>query len=96
MKYINSGQKKEELQVLRAIAFLGIFLSHARVSVSWAKLGVSIFFVLSGCLMTCNYYDKELKCSIKDNLQFSINKIKKLYVLHIVTMVCAILLVQRP
>ena len=75
MNYISKGQKIESIQALRALAFLGIFLSHARAPVSWAQLGVSVFFVLSGCLMTCNYYDKEMEISIKKNSIFAIKKL---------------------
>lgn len=81
-------QKMESLQALRALAFIGIFLRHAGSEVSWPALGVSIFFVLSGFFMILTYEDRKLSCSIKTNLSFSINKIKKIYPLHIITMIC--------
>ena len=84
--------KISSLQALRALAFLGIFLSHAGAPVEWAKLGVSVFFVLSGYLMTDNYREREMEISVKKNCLFAAGKIKKLYPLHILTMVCAALL----
>lgn len=49
MKSLNS--KIMSLQALRALAFLGIFLSHTNCFIQWPWLGVSTFFVLSGFLM---------------------------------------------
>lgn len=80
------------LQALRAFAFLGIFLSHAGSPVRWGFLGVSIFLVLSGFLMIYKYGNKSIVCSIKENIAFSLRKIKKLYLLHIITMCLAVLL----
>ena len=81
------------IQALRAFAFLGIFLSHAGARIlKWPQLGVSIFYVLSGYLMYFQYASKDIGCSIKSNALFSGSKIKKLYPLHIVTMLCAIVL----
>ena len=80
----------DSLQALRALAFLGIFFLHSQFFVSWAQLGVSVFFVMSGFLMTYRYENVELDTSLKNNIHFSLGKIKKLYPLHIITMICAI------
>ncbi len=85
----NSVQKIESLQALRALAFLGIFLLHVGCVVEWATLGVACFFVLSGFLLVNSYRGKELELSIFNNFKFSIKKIKKLYPLHIITMLIA-------
>lgn len=82
----------ESLQALRGIAILGIFLHHAYFFFDWSRIGVSVFFVLSGFLMMYNYSDRPLPSSFKDNLRFSINRIKKLYSLHIITMVLCFIL----
>lgn len=88
----NKG-KIVSIQALRALAFLGIFLSHADApNFKWPALGVSIFYVLSGYLMFLQYGDSEINCSVKENIQFSWGKIKKLYPLHIITMCFAIVL----
>ncbi|MBP3819510.1 MAG: acyltransferase [Butyrivibrio sp.] len=83
----------ESLQVIRALAFLGIFLSHSGVvefsaSGTW---GVSVFFILSGFLMFRSYDSTERikHYGIQYSIKFGINKIKKLYSLHIVTMLLA-------
>ena len=47
----SSNSKIMSLQALRALAFLGIFLSHTNCYIQWPWLGVSTFFVLSGFLM---------------------------------------------
>lgn len=41
---VNTKKDKiASLQVLRALAFIGIFLSHAGYYVKWSALGVSVF-----------------------------------------------------
>lgn len=81
----SGGEQIESLQALRALAFLGVFLQH----LGELKLGawaVSVFFVLSGMLMGYRYNDVQLDCSPLNCVKFAIQKIKKLYPLHIVTM----------
>ena len=79
-------KRLDTLQPLRALAFLAIFTSHSELS-SLGAWGVSVFLVLSGFLMFYNYHDRTLGTSLKDSLFFSFNKIKKLYPLHIFTMI---------
>ncbi len=79
-----------QLQALRALAFLGIFISHSGLSSQLGAWGVSIFFVLSGFLTAYNSNNKKLPSGIKESLKYSINKILKLYPLHIVMMLSAI------
>ena len=88
-------QRIDSLQALRALAFLGIFLRHARCSVEWAMLGVSVVFVMSGFLMEYRYGQSDLKSSVKDNLLFSVRKVWGLYPLHILTMIVWIILQIR-
>ena len=90
---IIKDKKIESLQSLRALAFLGIFFSHAEFGIKWPNIGVSTFFVLSGFLMYLKYDNNSFeKISVKDNLFFSWNKIKKIYPLHIITMIFAVVL----
>ena len=86
----NDG-KLSSLQSLRAVAFIGIFLQHAEAPVSWSALGVSIFFVMSGFLMSLNHKtDLEIIPSFRYCSSFSLIRIKKLYLLHIITMLMSI------
>ena len=81
-------------QGLRALAFLGIFLSHTGVSALefGGPWGVSTFFILSGFLMTLNYRNRQIEGNnpLKKGLILSWNKIGKLYQLHILTMITAL------
>ena len=82
-------QKIQTLQSLRGLAFMGIFLSHLGL----AKLGawsVSVFFILSGFVMYYSYENKTLHSSIKDDVLFAINKIKRLYPLHLLMLIAAL------
>ena len=60
---MNNNEKIESLQAVRGIAFLGIFLKHTGISLFCAlgDWGVSIFFVLSGFLMSVRYNGAELR-----------------------------------
>lgn len=85
------------LQAIRALAYMLIFLCHMYiVPTIWAGLGVSVFIVMSGFLMVCKHYDHKLNASFKGCVDFMISKIKKLYGLHILTMIAALLLVVVP
>lgn len=86
MVSVNTDTKIESLQVLRAIAFLGIFLSHAGAPFSWSNLSVSTFFVLSGFLLAYRHQDLNEKYNVLQRIDFSYRKIRKLYGLHITTM----------
>lgn len=85
-------EKLDSLQALRALAFLGIFFQHATFFISWSAMGVSVFYVMSGFLMVYTYGTREFDVSLKNNISFSIKKIRKLYSLHIITMIFAVIL----
>ena len=94
-------QKKnriDALQILRAIAFLEIFLGHCGISFFTGAFGVSIFVVLSGFCMALNYLPKAgiLNTSIVGNIKFAVSKIKKLYGLHLFMLLLAFLLAKMP
>lgn len=79
------------LQTIRAFAFLGIFLSHTRItSLPLGTWGVSVFLVLSGFLMTTAYYDKTLQTGFVPSLLFGWKKVLALYPLHILMMLAAL------
>lgn len=85
----------ESIQGIRAIAFILIFLSHVGL-ISTGPIGVSLFLVLSGFCMTYAYLDLPEKTpspSISNNFRFAWGKVKKLYPLHIVTLLFVALIV---
>jgi len=93
-------QKIDSLQGLRAVAFLGIFISHCNLGKIEAlgAWGVSVFLTLSGFLMLYNYYPKTQV--YKFGIRFPAKKIKKIYPLHLATMlgglIYSIVIIRRP
>ena len=83
------------MQAIRAIAFMGVFLNHAIKTFpgegrlynffarSLGPWGVSVFFVLSGFVMTYSYWNRPPQKSFKDSVLFSFKKIRKFYPLHL-------------
>lgn len=92
MVKLNTNQQKiNSLQFVRALAFLEIFSCH----ILWGSgaLGVSIFFILSGFLLSYNYVNfGEEHGDLKNNLIYAYGKIRTLYPLHIIMMLYAILI----
>ena len=95
---LKKNGKIEELQALRAIAFLEIFLGHCGVSFFTGAFGVSIFMVLSGFCMAVNYLPKadSIKASPMENVKFAWSKVKKLYGLHLVMLAVAYWFSKMP
>lgn len=82
-------QRIYSLQGLRAVSFLAIFISHTGLG-NYGCLGawgVSVFFILSGFLMTLSQLNKNDEPHF--SFRFAWNKIRPLYPLHIVTMLLA-------
>ena len=88
----------ESLQILRAIAFLEIFLGHCGITFFTGAFGVSIFIVLSGFCMGLNYLPKAEKLSLSpvSNVKNALGKVKKLYGLHLIMLGAAYLLAKMP
>ena len=84
-------QKMNSLQGVRGIAFLAVFLTHCEVIFNMGGWGVSVFFVLSGFLMAYQYSDRiERQYSVSESIQFGIQRIKKIYPLHILMTIASL------
>ena len=90
--------KIETIQILRAIAFLEIFLGHCGITFFTGAFGVSIFIVLSGFCMAVNYLPKidKMQISLKSNVKYGGSKVQKLYGLHLCMLACAYFLARMP
>lgn len=95
---MKENQKIAGIQVLRAIAFLEIFLGHCGVEFCSATFGVSIFMMLSGFCMAINYIPKQdsLSLSPVQCVKFGISKVKKLYGLHLIMLLLIYIIVKMP
>ncbi len=83
------------LQALRGLAFVGIFLGHFYYF-GWTPISVSVFFVLSGFLLTINESRRYEEYTLKDSFREARRRIFKLYPLHLVlTVICIPLAIVR-
>ncbi len=96
--YFTMSKRIDSLQSLRALAFIEIFLGHCGISPFMGALGVSIFIILSGFCMAINYIPKSetLPSDVIGCVKFAVSKVKKLYLLHIITAFFAVLLRGAP
>lgn len=95
---MSKKEKLNSLQVLRAAAFLEIFLGHCGIAFFTGAFGVSIFVTLSGFCMAINRLPKPetLTPSFGRNLRSAFQRIKKLYGLHLIMLVCIWIIVKMP
>ena len=85
----------QALQALRGIAFVGIFLGHFYYF-GWTPISVSVFFVLSGFLLTINESRHYEDYTLRDAFNEAMGRIRKLYPLHLVlTFICIPLAIVR-
>ncbi len=83
------GAKSNSLQALRGLAFVGIFLGHFYYF-GWTPISVSVFFILSGFLLTTRKNASYEKYGIADSFKEAVRRISKLYPLHIIMMLVSI------
>lgn len=93
------NNRLDNLQILRAAATCMIFLSHSSFllgfdSTGLGAVGVSVFIVLSGFLTSYNHYMdlSNTGFSLRESIEYARVRMKKFYLLHVVTFVLALIL----
>ena len=96
-------ERIDSIQILRALAFLEIFLGHCGMKYGSGSFGVSIFMILSGFCMAMNYLPKaeaaggKMKFpSLTESVKSGIRKVKKLYPLHLIMLAITYVVVGMP
>lgn len=87
-------RKIASLQALRTVAFLGIFLYHCGIT-DLGAWGVSVFFILSGFVLSIRYGRSNISRSWYAAWHFMLKRIQKLYPLHLITMCLFLLTADR-
>lgn len=83
-----------QLQGLRALSFLAIFCCHSRLVQNGIYVwGVSVFFILSGFLISYHHYDDKVveNPDLKELFIFTYRRVKKIYPLFLATLIFAVL-----
>lgn len=88
-------EKIQSLQALRGIAILIIMMAHCELFIPMVQVALSLFIMLSGFVLTYAYCDKEVSASFAGCVHFVISRIKKLYPLHVVTLLIALCLISN-
>ena len=81
----------KSLQGLRALGMLGIFLFHSGLLLK-GTFPVTFFFILSGFVLYYSYSNKINNITIKDNIHWIMNRMQKLYQIHIITFAMSIVI----
>ncbi len=97
------GQRAEQLQFLRFLAFLNVFIHHAD---AWNFFGypashsgafaVSFFFMLSGLVTGYGAYGKEIRPTLGNIAGNMWKRIRKVYPLYVLTMLIPVLWSEIP
>lgn len=86
---METRQKRlDRFTALKALCCLSVISFHCYVLFNVVYIGIAVFFLTSGFLLTYNYYDKNTLDDVDLALcvRFSWKKIKKLYPLHLLTL----------
>lgn len=77
----------KSLNFLRLVASVCVFLFHLEYRGPLGTIGISFFFVLSGFIITYNYYDK---LTINNAPQFYILRLARIYPVYLLTLLLSL------
>lgn len=94
LSYMNNSLRCNQLQGLRALSFLAVFGYHSTLVQNGMYVwGVSVFFILSGFLISYHHYEDKVveNLDLKRLFIFTYKRVKRIYPLFLVTLIFAIL-----
>ena len=80
----------DSLTTFRFFAALGVYFHHLNYSGGLGSMGVSFFFVLSGFILSYNYYGKFLTLNTDNILKFILYRFARVYPVHILTFIISL------
>lgn len=99
-----ASSRQDQLQFMRFLAFLNVFIAHAEVWLFFpyrtshcATAAVSFFFMLSGMVTGYSFVRKEqLKFTLKAETSFVWKRLRKIYPLYLATTLIAVIRSDLP
>lgn len=96
-------ERAEQLQFLRFLGFLNVYIAHAEVWLFFrypashcAAAAVSFFFMLSGLVTGLSLYGKEIRLGWKEQRDYMVRRVRKVYPLYFLTTVFCFLFYVLP
>lgn len=99
----NNTNRSEQLQFLRFIGFLLIFIWHMDPYIPFkfpgtngAACAVEFFILLSGFVSGFSSYGQDIEFSVKNTVSYMIHKLKKTYPLYLAVTLFSVTMTQLP
>lgn len=99
----NNPSRADQLQFLRFLAFMLIFLWHADLyTPDWLPGGygaanaVSFFIILSGFVSGYSSYSRDIKCSFREIIRYMWHKIIRVYPLYLTVTLFSVFMTDLP
>ncbi|WP_434798708.1 hypothetical protein [Terrisporobacter vanillatitrophus] len=79
------------LQGFRALGMISIFLFHSGLLLK-GTFPITFFFMLSGFVLYYSYSNRIKSMSINDDIVWVINRMKRMYPIHLITYVMSVII----
>lgn len=84
--------KLRSIQVYRAVALIMVYMFHQMlVDEAWSRLGVCMFFIITGFVTAYRDYDRALieNAGLRGCVAYGVRRIRPIYLLHVIMLLIA-------